>query len=286
MTQTKPQDHYIDAGIQVHLRSWMPNQPAAGRKQPVLLLHGLSSNAQTWNQVSARLAAAGHQVAAVDQRGHGLSDKPDNGYDFNTITHDLSRIIDQLDWNRPMLVGQSWGGNVLLEYAARYPGTAAGYVFVDGGFLDLSERGPWGKIKAELRPPDLSGMPKKTISDRIRQMHPNWTEEGIEGTLGNFEILPDQTIRPWLTMDRHMAILRAMYEQNPKTLFPLIKDQVMICAAEEGNERFAFKQNQVMAAADSLENAEVIWFLDSAHDIHVDQPDKLASVILSFMEKL
>jgi len=76
------------------------------------LVHGLSSNARTWDQVASRLAKAGHQVAAIDQRGHGLSEKPDNGYDFPSISKDLQNIIQQLDWHQPILVGQSWGGEM------------------------------------------------------------------------------------------------------------------------------------------------------------------------------
>ncbi len=53
---------------------------------PFLLVHGLASNARTWDGVAARLAAEGHPVVAIDQRGHGLSDKPDDGYDYATVT--------------------------------------------------------------------------------------------------------------------------------------------------------------------------------------------------------
>ena len=67
---------------------------------PVLLVHGLASNARLWDGVASRLAADGHPVAAVDQRGHGQSDKPDGGYDFATLTEDWLA-----DPGRPRLAG-------------------------------------------------------------------------------------------------------------------------------------------------------------------------------------
>ena len=48
---------------------------ADGEGRPFLLVHGLSSNARLWDGTARLLAAAGHQVVAVDQRGHGRSEQ-------------------------------------------------------------------------------------------------------------------------------------------------------------------------------------------------------------------
>lgn len=284
MTQIIPEDITLNVGIQFHIRYWRPSGPVENWKQPFLLLHGLSSNARTWDPLAARLAKAGYPAAAMDQRGHGLSEKPDSGYDFKTITQDLKGVIDHLGWRQPILVGQSWGGNVLLEFAARFPGRAYNYIFVDGGFLDLKARGPWEQSEIELRPPDLIGIPRAQIADRIRQMHPGWGKDGVEATLGNFEILPDQTVRPWLSLERHMRLLRTMYDQDPASLYPRVEEPVLICGADDGSEKMTFKQDQVRAALAALKKAEVVWFPDAAHDIHLDQPQALFSAILSFQE--
>jgi pimeloyl-ACP methyl ester carboxylesterase len=277
-----PEDLYVDIGINIHIRLWNPVTNPAGSQRSYLLVHGLSSNARTWDQVAARLAVAGHQAIAVDQRGHGLSDKPEDGYDFATITEDLGAVLDNLDWENPILVGQSWGGNVLLEYAAQNPGAALGYVFVDGGYISLRGRGSWEQIASELRPPNLEGLPLPVITEKIHQAHPDWSDEGIEATLGNFEIQIDQTIRPWLTMKRHMRILKAMYDQDPPSLYPRVEEPVLICAADDGSDRMSFKKKMVQEATSVLKQAEVIWFENSAHDIHVDQPDRLADTLLAF----
>ncbi len=73
----KPIDLYFDIGIQIHALYWSHTALKSDRERSYILVHGLSSNARTWDQVAARLAAAGHQVVAIDQRGHGLSEKPD-----------------------------------------------------------------------------------------------------------------------------------------------------------------------------------------------------------------
>ena len=67
-----------------------------GENKGFLLVHGLASNARLWDGLAEQLNVSGHQVAIVDQRGHGRSGKPDTGYDFATITSDLAQIADFL----------------------------------------------------------------------------------------------------------------------------------------------------------------------------------------------
>jgi pimeloyl-ACP methyl ester carboxylesterase len=271
-------DKFVDIGLKLHIREWH------GDGHPFVLLHGLSSNSRTWDQVAIGLSAAGHRVITVDQRGHGLSDKPENGYDFATITADLARLIQVMDLDRPLLAGQSWGGNVLLEFGARYPNLAGGIAFIDGGYINLKMRQnpTWEAVASELNPPDLRGVFRQQLKDRLFQMHPDWSEEGVEATLHNFETMSDGTIRPWLTPDRHLRILRAMWDQQPDALYPLVSAPVLICVAEDKTNPgwTAVKSKQVNKAQTGLPLSTVYWFEDSDHDIHVQKPNALVNLML------
>ena len=282
-----PEDTMVEltTGIQVHTRQW------PGERRAFVLLHGLSSNCTTWNGVAERLSAAGHAVVAVDQRGHGLSDKPDGGYDFATVTADLASLIGQLELADPILAGQSWGGNVVLEFGARYGGMAHGYAFVDGGFLDLQGRtgsdwdSSWAAVAERLRPPDIDGASKAQLEERIQAAHPTWPAWGIEATMRNFEWLPDGTIRRWLPVEKHMQILRALWEQRPPDLYPLVQGPVLICPADDGNaEWVAGKRRQVSVAQMGLRHVDVHWFHDTQHDIHIDRPADLAAIMLESLK--
>lgn len=267
---------FVDAGIQLRVCEW------PGEKRPFILLHGLASNALTWQKTAVLLNQAGHRVLAVDQRGHGLSDKPKSGYDFDTITADLAALLRVLKIEKPHIAGQSWGGNVVLAFAAKYPGTAAAYTFVDGGIINLQARNnTWEQIAADLRPPDLQGMPRQQLKAIIAQNHPDWDEDGVEATLGNFETMADGTIRPWLTLDKHMAILRAMWEQNPANLYPLVQEPVQIVLADGGSDAWtAEKRRQVQLAVQHLPKATVHWLPNTDHDIHIHRPAELARLML------
>jgi pimeloyl-ACP methyl ester carboxylesterase len=251
---------------------------------PVLLVHGLSSNARLWDGVAERLAAVGHPVAAIDQRGHGQSDKPDAGYDFATLTDDLRAVADELGWHgdrAPWLAGQSWGASVVLESAVRHPDGVQGLVLVDGGTTELRNRfADWPTCEAALAPPVLTGTPAATFERLIRAQHPDWPESGIAGTLANVEVLADSTIRPWLSRAHHMTILRKMWDQPLSTLYPDVKAPVLILPAEDRtNERWMSGKRDEVARAGAALNRSVTRWIAGDHDLHAQHPDGVAELI-------
>jgi pimeloyl-ACP methyl ester carboxylesterase len=255
-----------------------------GVATPVLLVHGLSSNARMWDGVAERLAAAGHPVAAVDQRGHGLSAKPSDGYDFATLTGDLLAVTDALGWTgerAPFAAGQSWGGNVVLELAARHPNATSGLALVDGGIIELAERfADWPTCEAALAPPQFDGITAESFERMLRAQHPHWPESGIQGALGNVEVLADTTIRPWLSRPNHMQILRGLWEHRPSARFASVKVPALILPAEDStNPRWmASKRVDVERAAASLERSFTRW-MTGDHDLHAEHPDLVAELI-------
>jgi pimeloyl-ACP methyl ester carboxylesterase len=274
----KPTKRFVDVGLRLHVREWLP---VAAERPDFVLLHGLASNARTWDGVATALAARGHRVFAVDQRGHGLSDKPVRGYDFDAVATDLRRLLDALELERPVIAGQSWGANVVLSFGARYAGVAQKLIFVDGGFLELASRGSWDQVSEQLRPPNLVGTPRAQLKAWIGARHPGWGDDALEATLANFETQPDGTVRPWLTYDRHMQILRALYDQHPRALFPQVQEPVLVIVAEDGSDWAARKREQVATAEAALPHAKVVW-LEGPHDIHVDQPERLVQELIKF----
>lgn len=254
---------------------------------PFVLVHGLASNARMWDGVAAELAAAGHPVVWIDQRGHGQSDKPDDGYDFTTIVNDLVVLISELGFHRPIVVGQSWGGNVVLELAATHPGIPGAVVAVDGGFIELANRfDDWAACKEMLTPPHLIGTPAASMERWMRDGNADWPETGIVGAMANFEIRPDGTIAPWLTLDRHLAILEALYGHQPSTRYALITVPTLLVPADSGDVAWSTdKRVAVDAALELLPNGRAHWFAPAHHDIHAQHPVRLAKVLVEFAQE-
>jgi len=267
----------VAEGVDLSVDTW---DPAASGGPPFLLVHGLASNARMWDGVAAGLVANRHAACTVDLRGHGRSSKPDGPYDVPTVADDLATLIERMALDRPVVAGQSWGGNVVLELAARRPDAIRGIVCVDGGWLELSRTFPdWETCRAALAPPRLAGRRFDEIEGYIRSAHRDWPESGIKGTLANFEVRPDGTIAPWLTYDHHLAVLRGLWEHHPSERYRGLAVPVLLAPADDGEtDRVSRKREDVEAAAAAIPNARVRWFLGD-HDIHAQHPDELAGVM-------
>jgi pimeloyl-ACP methyl ester carboxylesterase len=265
----------VAEGVSLHTVVW-----PGGGERPFLLVHGLASNWQTWGGVAERLHDEGHPVAAVDLRGHGRSDKPEDGYDFKTLTSDLLLTVAALGFDRPVVVGQSTGGNLAVEMADREPEKVAGVVGVDGGVLELADRWPrWEDCEEALAPPALAGRSAREITEMIRQDHPDWPEEGVVATLASFEVLADGTVRPWLTFDRHMRMLRALWEQRPSSLVPTLAVPLLLVLADSDDDLMPSKQRAAEQAEATGTRVRVEWLSPGDHDLHVQQPHAVADVL-------
>jgi N-formylmaleamate deformylase len=116
MVETSAQSNMIDLLTgRFHYVSWGSNHielPCA------LLLHGITSSAQSWVRVGPALANR-YRVYALDMRGHGDSIKPSKGaYSLRHTADDAAAFIDILELERPLLIGHSWGGATAMVLAS------------------------------------------------------------------------------------------------------------------------------------------------------------------------
>ncbi|MEI7745670.1 MAG: alpha/beta hydrolase [Chloroflexota bacterium] len=273
----------VAPGIELTADTWQATAPDPDRPAFVLV-HGLASNARLWDGVAARLVARGWSAITVDLRGHGRSSKPDGPYDVPTVADDLAVLIGALGLDRPVVAGQSWGGNVALELANRHPDLVRGVAGVDGGWFEPGTGFPsWEACLAALAPPRLAGRQGAELEGYIRRAHPDWPEIGIAGTMANFDWRPDGTIAPWLTYDRHIAVLRGMWEHRPTALYASIAVPVLLIpAVGPGPGRAAEREQAVEAAAAAIPSARVRTFTGD-HDIHAQRPDEVADVLIEMV---
>jgi pimeloyl-ACP methyl ester carboxylesterase len=91
-----------------------------GKGRPVVLIHGWPLSKDMWEYQIDDLVNAGLRVIKYDRRGFGKSDKPWDGYDYDTFTDDLHAIMENLDLRNAVLVGFSMGGGEAVRYISRY----------------------------------------------------------------------------------------------------------------------------------------------------------------------
>ena len=283
---TEPTSSHIRLrdGVLLRFLEWTPVNEASGI--PILLIHGLASNARLWDGPARVLTQMGHAVVAIDQRGHGQSEKPDSGYGMADIAHDVADVLSALEdrhakWARPLVVGQSWGGNVVVEVAHRFGDRIRGAVAVDGGTIELSHAFPeWEECKRTMSPPALAGMSYDKLRSYIRGAHHDWSEEAIDGQMFNMEHLADGTIRPHLSLSNHLKVLMGLWEHVPSQLWSQIEVPILFTPATRGpDEHTRIKRQQLDTAVAQLPTGKVEWFDPADHDLHAQYPERFAAVV-------
>jgi len=97
-------------GIELHYTD------SGGDGRPVVLIHGWPLSGASWSEQVPALTEAGYRVITYDRRGFGESDKPADGYDYDTFSEDLAGVLDHLGVSDATLVGFSMGGGEVARY--------------------------------------------------------------------------------------------------------------------------------------------------------------------------
>ncbi|HSM18849.1 MAG TPA: alpha/beta hydrolase, partial [Hyphomicrobiales bacterium] len=97
-----------------------------GEGAPVLLIHGFASNARVnWRDTMwiKTLVGAGHRVIALDNRGHGQSEKLHDPADYGAepMAEDARRLLDHLEVGQADVVGYSMGARLTALLAIGHP---------------------------------------------------------------------------------------------------------------------------------------------------------------------
>jgi non-heme chloroperoxidase len=113
--RTAPRRPFIDArdGTRLFCRDW-------GTGPPVLFVAPWALNVDWFEYQMTSLAAEGLRCVGYDRRGHGRSDEPGHGYDFDTLADDLAAVFEQLDLRGVTLVGHSMGAGEVVRYLSRH----------------------------------------------------------------------------------------------------------------------------------------------------------------------
>jgi pimeloyl-ACP methyl ester carboxylesterase len=91
-----------------------------GQGIPVIFIHGWPLNHEMWEYQILELSKHNIRCIAYDRRGFGKSDRPWQGYDYDTLADDLHELITQLDLSKVVLIGFSMGGGEVARYIGKY----------------------------------------------------------------------------------------------------------------------------------------------------------------------
>ena len=267
-------DSLVRDSVSLHYLQW---HREASSTPPLLLLHGLSSNASFWARLAAQVP--GRRLIALDQRAHGLSAAPDTGYEPATLAADAAALIEELGLDRVVLAGHSWGATIALQLAADRPDLVAGLAVIDGPVRPWSETGlTWEQAEKFMQPPlPLYADLEQALAEKRGALKAAWGDDLVDFVRAG---LVDEGggLRLPLTAPIRLQILRSMFFQPYAVLWPQVRCPVLLALAAGGQESMFtdFKKRSSALIAEQVPATVVHWY-QSGHDIPIERPVEVAA---------
>ncbi|TAH48481.1 MAG: alpha/beta hydrolase [Chloroflexota bacterium] len=124
------QRDFVRDGVKLHY--WQK-----GADAPIVLLHGITDSGACWGRTADALAE-NFTVLALDQRGHGKSDAPLEGYSFDEYVADALALLRVNGFSKAIVMGHSFGAVVALNLAAQHPQAVTQLILEDPPLFDFA----------------------------------------------------------------------------------------------------------------------------------------------------
>lgn len=283
-------------GVRLRATRWSGSGSPSGAPAPVLLLHGLASQRRYWNLVMPHLL--GGPVLAVDQRGHGDSERPTGPYDLSICAADLTVALDAVGLDRVVVVGHSWGAAVALTLAAKHPCRVLAVVAVDGGFTSpLGAGGLEGsrvEVRRRLEPPRIA-LPESELTLMFARgtATPGMSQSRLDAVLPGFAVGADGLARARLPFERHMLVLDGLLDMDVETVLGGVRCPAWLVSCEPldpADERGAAWAQRKAAglerAAALLAAPRLLRWGGAVHDVPLQWPALVGGLVRTAVDEV
>jgi pimeloyl-ACP methyl ester carboxylesterase len=122
----------LKSGVAIHYQQ-------VGEGPDVVMVHGITGNLAVWHLHIVPALSERFRVLTYDLRGHGYSDTPPSGYSPDAMATDLLELLDELDIERPVVIGHSYGADIALYFAARHPERVREVIAIEAALPAMEE---------------------------------------------------------------------------------------------------------------------------------------------------
>ncbi len=273
----EPRERRISlGGLRFHYLEWGHSGSPA-----LVLLHGFGSHARSWDHVAAAMADR-FRVLALDQRGHGNSDRAlDGDYTVRAMAGDVQQFSDALCPGRFTLVGLSMGGRISIAYAASHPGRVERLVLVDIG----PEIAPEGLARIQTT---VSNVPEELESTErayqvLRAAAPRYSEPLLRHRLQHsFNRLPNGKLA-W----KYDKVLRDQTRRGTRNIPNLWPDLARVTCPTlvvRGAESDVLTPEIAKRMLETLKDGRLVEIPDAGHTVPGDQPEAFIKAVRAFLK--
>jgi pimeloyl-ACP methyl ester carboxylesterase len=236
---------------------------------PVIFLHGLSDSWHSFESVLAVLPYSIHAFA-ISQRGHGDSERPQDGYSIKDFAGDVAEFIKIQNLKSVYIVGHSMGGAVAQQFALDYPQLTKGLILIstDADFNDNPGMPEFYqeslKLKGAMDKKFMDEFQKSTLAKPINPDYYNLlVAEGMK--------LPADVFKAAFT-----GLMQAEFSDD----LHKITVPVLIFWGERDNFCFLKDQEQLLRG---IPHAKFIMYENTGHALHWEEPARFVRDLAGFV---
>jgi esterase len=269
-------DRTVDLHGQVfHYTEWGDRAAA-----PVILLHGITGHARSWDDEALPLAARYH-VLALDQRGHGDSaPAPDGDYSTDAFAGDLAAFVDALGLRTVDVVALSLGGRVAIAYTARHPERVRRLVIVDiGPDIALEGRARVGRMIAAT--PEHFDSVERAVG-YARAGNPRFTDAALRHRVGH-GLRAHGTGFAWKYDREIREQIRSGRWNDTIDLWPLWSAIACPTLIVRGVESDVLSPEIAKRMLETLPHARLVEVENAGHTVPGDQPQLFLQLVREFL---
>ena len=247
-----------------------------GQGTPIVFLHPWTTNGYIWYYQVFPFALT-NQVIVVDHRGHGRSDKPKSGYAISEHASDVAAVLDAVNADRAVLVGNSIGGMIAMQFSLDNPSRVIGNVILSSG-TGLGEGMP--KEAAQAFAQDFEGTFSALLEGAVSAKSKRERPEILEVMRAHFRV---KSNFPKHVFDASMADPNGVFGWNIKTRLSSIRTPTLVIAGEEDNAT-PVAANKFLA--DNIPGAKLRVVKDVGHFHQLEKPLEFNATLKEFVSAL
>ncbi len=254
-----------------------------GKGKPVIFIHGWPLSGSMWEYQVTQLPQQGLRCITYDRRGFGKSDRPFDGYDYDTLAGDLKSLLEELDITDVTLVGFSMGAGEIAKYFSLYGGKRVSKVVIVSGvtpYMLKTDSNPEGVPQEEF-----DKMAKAMIEDRPAFME-NFNKDFFSVSLTNHPV-SDAFLANSLTkvMDASPIATLECAKSFSSTDFrkDVVKINVPTLIIHGNNDKTVPVKPTGEESARLIKGARFIIYEGAPHGLWYTEKDKLNQNLIDFI---
>ncbi len=254
-----------------------------GKGKPVIFIHGWPLSGSMWEYQVTQLPQQGLRCITYDRRGFGKSDRPFDGYDYDTLAGDLKSLLEELDITDVTLVGFSMGAGEIAKYFSLHGGKRVSKVVIVSGvtpYMLKTDSNPEGVPQEEF-----DKMAKAMIEDRPAFME-NFNKDFFSVSLTNHPV-SDAFLANSLTkvMDASPIATLECAKSFSSTDFrkDVVKINVPTLIIHGNNDKTVPVKPTGEESARLIKGARFIIYEGAPHGLWYTEKDKLNQDLIDFI---